>query len=658
MLSLYRKFQDAIHVAILICAALAAFSNNYRHDYPLDCGHMLLDNPSIRSLKNIPSYFKDPLTFTILPANADYRPVLQVTYAFNYWISQYDTWSWHLVQILLHAICILCLYFLALRLLREFHRNLSPDTAGVIAFIAALLYDVHPVTSGVINYLSARSSLLVAAFLLPSFLLYMRDKHHGEAVGTSVPILSPVFYALALFAKVEAVGALAVYFLYDTLRIAARRSAQAADVKEKGGLIGDVYSTCNLRTLVRLAPYLAVTAVYFLIRIRIMPDFAALARKSADMTAPAYLWTQITAWWYYVGTWSAPVNLVADNQTYPIFRSPLAPPVLLALAGWVLTAGLIAAVYRKLPYIAFLAVSALALISPTSSVLPLAEMVNEHRPYLPLALASLAWLLPALSALRTELAGRRGAAVLAALGLLLLSVSLFALTFERNRVFANEESYYRDIIAKAPGSRAYVNYGLVLMKRGDYDNALKYFQLALEQSPNWHIIHINLGIAYQQTGNEARARYHFDRAVATEPYSSFSLAYRGEFFVKKKEYREALADFSAALPLTREFYRLYKGMATACAGLGRWQEALDYTRRCAELDTRQVEPDIVSIATPFWDEPELYPPGIAYFQSLETMLPGRWWVHYNIGDLANRSMQADLARREFSIAKELQQKKP
>jgi tetratricopeptide (TPR) repeat protein len=657
MLNLYQRFQKAIHIAILVGAAFAVFSNNYRHDYPLDCGHMLLDNPSVRSLKNVPSYFKDPLTFTILPANADYRPVLQVTYALNYWISQYDTWSWHLVQILLHAVCISCLYLLARRLLKEFHENLSPSGAGVIAFLAALLYAVHPVTSGVINYLSARSSLLVATFLLPSFLLYMRDRHHGETVKGSIPVLSPILYVLALFSKVEAVGALAVYFLYDTLRIAARRNARAAEDRESGGFLRDVFSACNLRTLIRLAPYLAATAVYFSIRIRIMPDFSAAARQSADMTPPAYLWTQITAWWYYVYTWFAPINLVADNQTYPIFLSPLAPPVLLALAGWVLAAGLVAAAYRKLPYIAFLAVSALALISPTSSVLPLAEMVNEHRPYLPLALASLAWLLPVLPALWRAVAGRRGVAALAALGLLLLSASFFALTFERNRVFANEESYYRDIIQKSPGSRSYVNYGLVFMKRGDFDNALKYYQLALAQSPNWHIIHINLGIAYQHTGKESQARYHFDRAVATEQYSSYALAYRGESFLKQKEYEKALVDFTAALPLTREFYRLYKGMATAYAGLGRWEESLNYTRRCGDLDMTQVELDIVSIATPFWDQPELYPMGIPYFQSLENLLPGRWWVHQNIGDLANRSMQADLARREFSIARQLREKK-
>jgi len=657
LLSTLRRFRTAIHIVLLVGAAFAVFSNNYRHGYPLDCWHVLLDNSYVRSLRHIPLYFKDPLTSSTLPSNADYRPVLQVTYALNYWISQYETWSWHLVQILLHIVCIVCLYLIARRLLKAFHMDLDPAGAGAVAFFAALLYAVHPVTSGVINYLSARSSLLVAALLLPSFLLHMSDRLHDRRGWRAIPLVSPILYALALFSKVEAVGALAVYFLCDTLRIAAHRSTQPADDAGRGGFLKDVLATFRRQTLLRMTPFLAVTAVYFAIRIRVMPEFSAAARHNADVTALVYLWTQITAWWHYIYTWFAPVNLIADDMTYPIFRTPLAPPVILASAGWVLVAGIAAAAYRRLPYLAFLAVSALALIAPTSSVVPLAEMVNEHRPYLPLALASLAWLLPGLSALWIPWArGRRRAALIALLGIVLVAVSFFALTFERNRVFADEESYYRDIIQKAPSYRAYLNYGLVFMNRGDYATALKYFHLALEEAPNWMYTHINLGLAYQNMGDASQAQQYFDQAVSLDMYSSLALTYRGEFFLKTQMYPQALADFLAALPLTREFYRLYKGMATAYAGLGQWQEALDYTRRCGELDIRQIEQDIVTIATPFWNRPELYPPGIWYFQSLEGMLPGRWWVHYNIGDLANRSMQSELARTEFSIAKELQKK--
>ena len=96
MKKFYLRYHTPLHVAVLTAAAFAVFSNNYRHDYPLDGGHLLLENSHVRSLKFIPQYFLDGRTLTSLPANADYRPVLQVTYA----ISGYDTWSWHLTQIL------------------------------------------------------------------------------------------------------------------------------------------------------------------------------------------------------------------------------------------------------------------------------------------------------------------------------------------------------------------------------------------------------------------------------------------------------------------------------------------------------------------------------------------------------------------------------
>ena len=62
----------------------------------------------------------------------------------------------------------------------------------------------------------------------------------------------------------------------------------------------------------------------------------------------------------------------------------------LAVSGGLVVATLLLTGWRTRPYPAFVAISALALLSPTSSVLPLAEMVNEHRPYMPLALLSIA----------------------------------------------------------------------------------------------------------------------------------------------------------------------------------------------------------------------------------------------------------------------------
>ena len=192
------------------------------------------------------------------------------------------------------------------------------------------------------------------------------------------------------------------------------------------------------------------------------------------------------------------------------------------------------------------------------------------------------------------------------------------------------------------------------MKKGGIQDALGYFRQALALAPDWHIVHINMGIAYGCLGDDSLARYHFNRAVAAERYSGFSLIYRGEYFLKVKRYGPALADFVRAIPLNRELYPIYKGAATACAGLGRGSQSLAYTAKCMAIDKKQIEFDIVPIATPFWDAPALCKEGIGYFRGLDAMMPNRWWVHRNIADLLRRQGQNDDASREAAIAARLQ----
>ena len=158
---------------------------------------------------------------------------------------------------------------------------------------------------------------------------------------------------------------------------------------------------------------------------------------------------------------------------------------------------------------------------------------------------------------------------------------------------------------------------------------------------------------YQQLGNWDQARYHFDRAVQTEQYSAQALVYRGEYFLKRKDYAAALQDFKASIPLSREMFAIYQGIATASAGLGDWSASVEYTVLCRALDPQQTEGQIVAISTPFWDRPDWYPAGISYFREIDRLYPGRWWVQQNIGELAAKLGQKALADRSFAEAKRL-----
>ncbi len=62
----------------------------------------------IRSLSQIPRFFVDASTFSSLPQNTTYRPLLSVTYAVDYWLGGGVTpRQFHLTQFVM-LLCLSC----------------------------------------------------------------------------------------------------------------------------------------------------------------------------------------------------------------------------------------------------------------------------------------------------------------------------------------------------------------------------------------------------------------------------------------------------------------------------------------------------------------------------------------------------------------------
>ena len=606
------------HLVLLVALCFAVYSNNYRHAYQLDDGYTIATNPSVRSLSEIPRYFVDPSTYTTLREQADYRPVLQATYALNYWMGGYDTRWWHFTQIVLHALVTLGIYALCRRILLMVG-DTAPDG---IAFFAAAVFAVHPTASGVVNYLNARSSLLTAVFLLRALLSYMKpieDESYARPQW-----IAATWYALALFTKVEAIGALGAFWAFDLW--------QRGRESPGSGLAQAFRSTLDRRTLRRIAPALVVTAVYLVIRLAVMRSYPfALARHAEDVGPYQYFLTQLTAWWYYVFRWIAPVRLIADYETYPVYRSLSDPMVLLALGGWVLVGGLLGRVWRRAPYIVFLVLAALALISPTSSFSPLAEMVNEHRPYLPMGILSLALFIPAGRALRQP--SWRSILRAAGAGLALVLLWLAVLTWRRNEVFSTEARYWQDILSKAPSTRAHLNYGRTLMAANDPQGALLHFRESLALAPNWYFAHMNLAALYESLGQLDSARKYSDRAVESDRFSGIALSFRGELHLSQGEFGAALADFQRSRPLSLERYRNARGLAAAYAGLGNVQGSFQETEQMLSLDSTASMRDIPGATLPFFQAPNHRDAGVEYYKRLAERLPKVPWVRQNLATI-------------------------
>src|SRR5918993_1702091 len=65
-------------------AVLLTYSNHFGNDFHFDDAHTIQNNLFIRDLGNIPRFFASPGTFSSLPANQSYRPLLTTTLAIDY----------------------------------------------------------------------------------------------------------------------------------------------------------------------------------------------------------------------------------------------------------------------------------------------------------------------------------------------------------------------------------------------------------------------------------------------------------------------------------------------------------------------------------------------------------------------------------------------
>src|SRR6476659_3031514 len=72
----------AIGAAVIL--VLLAYANFFHNSFHFDDDHVIVENASIRSLANWPLFFTDAHTFSSLPSNATYRPLVTLSFALDY----------------------------------------------------------------------------------------------------------------------------------------------------------------------------------------------------------------------------------------------------------------------------------------------------------------------------------------------------------------------------------------------------------------------------------------------------------------------------------------------------------------------------------------------------------------------------------------------
>ncbi|HLG16549.1 MAG TPA: phospholipid carrier-dependent glycosyltransferase [Blastocatellia bacterium] len=267
-----RRKERLILGAVLVITFLA-FANSLNGEFVYDDRLQVLNNPTIKSLSNIPRMLTESVWQFMNqgaagPVGPYYRPLFNVALIINYHLFEFSVTGWHLVSVLFHLGVVLLVYMLA-------HRyGLTSQAAA----IAAAVFGLHPVHSESVAWVSGIPDPMAAVFILTSMLVY--ERYRETPARWPRFAVSAGLALLALLSKETAI-ALPVF-------LAVR---EALDRPE-----GESLTALGRRMVSRAAPFFGVAGLYVVLRYLVLgflrqdePGSAGIPFAHVLLTIPSVL---------------------------------------------------------------------------------------------------------------------------------------------------------------------------------------------------------------------------------------------------------------------------------------------------------------------------------------------------------------------------------
>ena len=189
---------------LLLIALLITYSNHFDNEFFFDDAHTICNNEAITSI-DIPSFFLDPSTFSSLPANRAYRPMVTTLNAISYKLAGgLDPFWFHVHMFFWYIALLVVLYFLVLTIL---DKSLPGRDNRFYAVAATAFYGFHTANAETINYLISISDSFSTLCVVSVLYLYSLEKYRRKYI-----YLIPL--AAGIYTKQTGVTAVPILFLY------------------------------------------------------------------------------------------------------------------------------------------------------------------------------------------------------------------------------------------------------------------------------------------------------------------------------------------------------------------------------------------------------------------------------------------------------------
>ncbi|KAF0144650.1 MAG: hypothetical protein FD156_1664 [Nitrospirae bacterium] len=596
-------YNPIFHILLIAIIGLISYSNTFNVPFHFDDTATIVANYKLKDLTNFWP-----------PSGSRWFGFL--TFALNYYFGGLNVTGYHIVNLAIHVFNAIFIYWLVVLTFRTpffMVRQAHHDTTVTLShepvewskghhspihpftylpLFIALIFVSHPVQTQAVTYIVQRFASLATFFYLLSLIMYIKFRNQQLAISGQQKLYATPYtlYAVSLISAVLAMKTKEISFTLPVIMVFYEFMFFEGKFKKR---------------ILYLLPLLLTMLIIPLSMIGIdnpigdaIGELREAAQETEEIPRWSYLFTQFKVIVTYIRLLVLPINQNLDYD-YPLYHSFFEPNVFLSFLFLLSLIGLgIYLLYRSRftshasRFLAFGILWFFITLSVESSIIPIRDIINEHRLYLPSVGIIIAFTSSAFYVLQFTIHRSRFIAYASRFSLpaacSLLTAIIIALsiaTYKRNTVWQDEVSFWEDGVRKSPKkARSYNLLGTSYAKQKQFEKAIQQFQTALKLKPAYPLAYYNMGLTYVEQEQIDNAIQAFQAALNLQPkyaeaYNDIGIAYD-----KKGMIDNAIQAFQAALTLQLDFPNAHNNIGIAYVEKGLIYNAIEHYKIALKLD--------------------------------------------------------------------------
>lgn len=481
------------------------------------------------------------------------RPLLMASYWANFQINRTEPYWYHVINVLFHFANAVLVWLVVEKILDW--ANVERVQRRILGLFGGLLFLLHPLQTESVTYVASRSENQTLFFFNLAFVLFLYRRSVAVSWRIAAGVL--ILFGAAVLSKEHAAILPALLLLTDYFW-------------NPGFSLAGVKKNWRLYAPIAVGGALAVAFVY-----RIVAHATTAGFSLKDLPWYQYFFTQCRAIWVYIRMFFLPYGQNVDHD-FAISRTIIDHG---AIAGLLALLGLavVAWIYRRrYPLAAYGYFAFLILLAPTSSFVPIRDVLVERRMYMPF----IGLIFICCEFLRRWKTSR--AALATALAAVVVVFAFLA--YQRNEIWGDPVALWKDSVDKSPNkARPRFQLAYAYYQQGRCAEAVTEYQKTSQLEAPDSSLFTDWGEAADCAHEPAVAIDKFRQALAMEP-SAIVYYSLGKTYAEQNQPLPAFEALSQAEKLDPTLEPVYVAQGHLYLRAGKFDQAAERYHRALQLN--------------------------------------------------------------------------